>query len=90
MRLAIMILVLCLCACKAGSSTRESGPVEIGEQEEPAEKKPVKKAFYRHLVRVLAEAPGLRPEDVMVVITTTGVEDWSFGGGLASMVEETA
>jgi len=46
-----------------------------------------KAAFYRRLVERLAEAPGLRPEDVMVVISTTGLDDWSFSGGVASMVQ---
>jgi phenylpyruvate tautomerase PptA (4-oxalocrotonate tautomerase family) len=42
---------------------------------------PMKKAFYKRLVALLAEAPGVRPEDVMVVITSTSPEDWSFSGG---------
>ena len=50
----------------------------------------VKKAFYRRLVDLLAEAPGLRPEDVMVVISTTEREDWSFASGIASMIEPAA
>ena len=41
----------------------------------------VKQAFYRRLVDLLAEAPGLRPEDVMVVVQTSEAADWSFGGG---------
>lgn len=41
----------------------------------------VKQAFYRRLVDILAESPGLRPEDVMVVISTTQGDEWSFGGG---------
>lgn len=41
----------------------------------------VKQAFYRHLVALLAESPGVAPEDVMVVVTTAQGEDWSFGGG---------
>jgi phenylpyruvate tautomerase PptA (4-oxalocrotonate tautomerase family) len=41
----------------------------------------VKQAFYRRLVALLSESPGLRSEDVMVVITTTSPEDWSFSGG---------
>ena len=41
----------------------------------------VKQAFYKRLVALLAEAPGVRPEDVMVVITTTNPEDWSFSAG---------
>ncbi len=41
----------------------------------------VKQAFYRRLVDLLAESPGIRPEDVMIVINTTTSEDWSFSGG---------
>lgn len=47
----------------------------------------VKKAFYRRLVECLERSPGLRPEDVMVVITTTSADEWSFSGGEASMIE---
>lgn len=42
-----------------------------------------KQAFYRRLVELLADSPGLRPEDVMVIISTTSSEDWSFSGGNA-------
>jgi phenylpyruvate tautomerase PptA (4-oxalocrotonate tautomerase family) len=47
----------------------------------------VKKEFYRRIVTLLAEAPGVRPEDVMVVVTTTQREDWSFSNGRAQMTE---
>ena len=47
----------------------------------------VKKAFYRRLVERLAQSPGLRPEDVMIVITTTASDEWSFSRGEASMIE---
>lgn len=40
-----------------------------------------KQTFYRRLTTLLALAPGVRPEDVMVIIATTGPEDWSFSGG---------
>lgn len=43
-----------------------------------------KQALYRRLCELLANAPGVRPEDVMVVITTTATEDWSFGKGMAA------
>lgn len=46
-----------------------------------------KQAFYRRLVALLAEAPGIRPADVMVVINTTAADEWSFGDGRATMVE---
>ena len=41
----------------------------------------VKAAFYARLVALLHEV-GLRPEDVMVVITTTTMEEWSFASGI--------
>ena len=47
-----------------------------------------KATFYRCLVERLAEAPGIRPEDVMVVISTTQLDDWSFADGVASMIQE--
>lgn len=43
-----------------------------------------KSRFYRRLVKNLSEAPGLRPEDVMVVISDSALEDWSFGGGVSA------
>ncbi|NLR99660.1 tautomerase family protein [Rhizobium sp. P38BS-XIX] len=48
----------------------------------------VKKAFYRRAVELLADAPGLRPEDVMITITTAAREDWSFADGRAQMIEQ--
>jgi len=41
----------------------------------------LKQAFYRRLVERLAKAPGINPTDVMVVITTTLGDEWSFSGG---------
>ncbi|WP_209725770.1 tautomerase family protein [Duganella sp. 1411] len=40
-----------------------------------------KQAFYRRLVERLAEAPGINPRDVLVVITTSLGDEWSFSGG---------
>ncbi|AYG60377.1 tautomerase family protein [Rhizobium jaguaris] len=48
----------------------------------------VKKAFYRRLVTLLADQPGVRPEDVMINIVTTTREDWSFADGIAQMIEQ--
>ena len=47
----------------------------------------VKRAFYRRLVELLGESPGLASRDVMVVITTTQADEWSFSDGRASMVD---
>jgi phenylpyruvate tautomerase PptA (4-oxalocrotonate tautomerase family) len=51
-----------------------------------------KRRFYRQLVDLLAEAPGIRPEDVMVIIANSTFEDWSFASGIsaAQPVEATA
>jgi len=46
-----------------------------------------KKALYRRLVDLLAQSPGLRPEDVMIVISTSAPEDCSFGNGIAQMAD---
>lgn len=43
-----------------------------------------KARFYRRLVERLAEAPGIRPEDVMVAITNSTFEDWSFASGVSA------
>jgi phenylpyruvate tautomerase PptA (4-oxalocrotonate tautomerase family) len=45
----------------------------------------VKQAFYRRLADLLGVAPGIRQQDVMVVINTTEAVDWSFGGGIAAI-----
>ena len=41
----------------------------------------VKQAFYQRLVQRLAESPGVRPEDVTVIINTSLGDEWSFGSG---------
>jgi phenylpyruvate tautomerase PptA (4-oxalocrotonate tautomerase family) len=46
-----------------------------------------KKAFYKRLVTLLSESPDIRPQDVMVVITTTQLDEWSFADGEAQMVQ---
>jgi len=45
-----------------------------------------KRAFYRSLTDRLKRTLGVRPEDVMVVISSTGLADWSFANGDASML----
>ncbi|VWB89174.1 tautomerase family protein [Burkholderia lata] len=45
-----------------------------------------KETFYARLVELLADSPGIPPADVMVIIGTTSVEDWSFGYGRTASV----
>lgn len=41
-----------------------------------------KKALFRRIVEVLSEEPGLRPEDVFIVVHDEPKESWSVGNGL--------
>jgi phenylpyruvate tautomerase PptA (4-oxalocrotonate tautomerase family) len=42
-----------------------------------------KQAFYRRMAEVLAEDPGLRPENLFINLLETAKENWSFGNGVA-------
>lgn len=44
----------------------------------------VKKALYARIADELAQAPGLRREDVLVNLIEVAKENWSFGGGVMS------
>ncbi|MCL2395991.1 MAG: tautomerase family protein [Acidimicrobiaceae bacterium] len=43
---------------------------------------PAKREFYKTLVRLLAEDPGIRPADVFVMMTVTPPENFSFADGV--------
>lgn len=45
-----------------------------------------KQAFYKRMAEVLAEEPGLRPEDLFINLLETAKENWSFGNGIAQYV----
>lgn len=45
-----------------------------------------KQALYRRIAERLASSPGVRPDDVMTVLTEVGLDDWSFGRGEAQYV----
>lgn len=47
-----------------------------------------RKRFFERAVEILAEAPGLRKEDVMITIVSSQPDEWSFGDGLAQMADE--
>lgn len=47
----------------------------------------MRKAFFRRTVELLQQSPGLRPEDVMIIISTSEPDEWSFGDGMAQMTE---
>lgn len=45
-----------------------------------------KQALYRRIVERLADAPGLRPQDVFINLVEVSKENWSFGNGAAQYV----
>lgn len=42
-----------------------------------------KRGLYRRMTELLAKSPGVRPEDVMIVLKEVVWENWSFGNGVA-------
>ena len=47
-----------------------------------------KQLLYKTIAANLAKSPGLRPQDVLIVLSPNQREDWSFGNGIASYVPE--
>ena len=47
-----------------------------------------KQALYRAITDNLVRNPGLRPEDVIIVLSPNAPDEWSFGNGLASYVKD--
>ena len=45
-----------------------------------------KQKLYRRIVELLAERPGLRPQDVFINLVEVLPENWSFGNGIAQYV----
>ncbi|MBT2289374.1 tautomerase family protein [Paenibacillus albidus] len=46
-----------------------------------------KKSFYSKLAEMLSNTLNIRKEDVFVVLVDTEFEDWTFGNGIAQMIE---
>jgi 4-oxalocrotonate tautomerase len=46
-------------------------------------KPPQKRKLFRRMAEILAENPGLRPQDLMVNLVEVAWENWSFGNGEA-------
>lgn len=49
-----------------------------------------KKALYREVVARLGVAPGIAPENIFISLVGVEKEDWSFGHGIAQLVETPA
>jgi phenylpyruvate tautomerase PptA (4-oxalocrotonate tautomerase family) len=47
----------------------------------------VKQAFYKRVVELLANDPGVSPQDVQIVISSNDRADWSLGNGIASYMD---
>lgn len=42
-----------------------------------------KRRLYKRITELLGKSPGVRPEDVMIVLKEVAWENWSFGSGVA-------
>ncbi len=42
-----------------------------------------KRALYARIAQLLAESPGIRPQDVLINLVEVARENWSFGNGIA-------
>ena len=45
-----------------------------------------KKALFKRIVERLHEDPGVAPDDVFINLLEVGIENWSFGRGIAQYV----
>ena len=50
-------------------------------------KPPQKRKLYKRMSEILAESPGLRPQNLMINLVEVAWEDWSFGNGVAQYAE---
>lgn len=50
-------------------------------------KPPQKRKLYKRMSEILAENPGLRPQDLMINLVEVAWENWSFGNGVAQYAE---
>jgi 4-oxalocrotonate tautomerase len=46
-----------------------------------------KRKFFKRIAEILAESPGLPPQDLMTVLVETSWENWSFGNGEAQYMD---
>src|SRR4029077_14595572 len=46
-----------------------------------------KRKFYKRMAEILAEAPGLPPQDLVINLVETSWENWSFGNGEAQYMD---
>jgi phenylpyruvate tautomerase PptA (4-oxalocrotonate tautomerase family) len=46
-----------------------------------------KQALYKGIADRLARSPGLRREDIQIIVTANERDEWSFGNGVASYVK---
>jgi 4-oxalocrotonate tautomerase len=46
-----------------------------------------KRAFFKRMAEILAESPGLRPEDLLINLVEVSWENWSFGNGEAQYMD---
>jgi len=51
-------------------------------------KPPQKRAFFRRVKEILAESPGVPPQDIIINLVEVNWENWSFGNGEAPYMDQ--
>jgi 4-oxalocrotonate tautomerase len=46
-----------------------------------------KRALYKRMAELLAQSPGIRPQDLLINLVETAWENWSFGNGEAHYMD---
>jgi len=46
-----------------------------------------KRLLYKRMAEILAESPGLRPQDLLINLVEVSWENWSFGNGEAQYMD---
>jgi 4-oxalocrotonate tautomerase len=46
-----------------------------------------KRALFKRMAQILAESPGLRPQDLLINLVEVSWENWSFGNGDAHYMD---
>jgi len=47
-----------------------------------------KRALYRRMAEILADSPGVRPQDLLINLVEVAWENWSFGNGSAQYMDQ--
>jgi 4-oxalocrotonate tautomerase len=66
---------------------RSDGVVFVQITLSTGRKPPQKRNLYKRMAEILAESPGVRPQDLLINLVEVSWENWSFGNGAAQYMD---